>query len=141
MGIFSSRENDESKIEKEFPSYAEGEQRHSQYEDLLVGKSPKIGEKQKPIEVTKASFGPNAPKTSVKQSAKDQSYEEANKGGEHIGNVFQLSSDNNKLLVQDKNSLDFNSRVSDNSENNEQELTDEDIKVLEEINNYLAGLD
>ena len=136
LGIFNKEEN---KIEKDFPGMVEGEQAHIQYPDLLVGRQPKLGERQKPIEVTKAAFGPDAPKVSVEQSESENNYSEANRGGEHIGQVFQLSN-NSKPLTPREESLDFNPGASDDTVE-EPELMDDEIKVLKEINQYLIRLE
>lgn len=137
LGIFSKEEN---KIEKDFPGMAEGEQRHSQYEDLQVGKQPKIGDTQKPIEITKGAFGPDSPKISVEQSESENNYDEANKGGEHVGNVFQLSSNSSRLSETNENPLDFNPSASQGIQD-EQELTAGEIRLLDAINDYLTKLE
>ena len=136
LGIFSEEEN---KIEKDFPNMSD-EQAHIQYPDLQVGKQPKMGEKQKPIEISKGAFSPDAPKVSVEQSESDQNYEKENIGGEHIGQVFQLSKEGSKSLPIKENLLDFNSDTSGKGKK-EQELTEGELKLLTEINKHLAELE
>ena len=137
LGVLGKEEN---KIEKDFPGMAEGEQAHVGYPDLLVGKQPKIGDRQKPIEVSKAAFSPDAPKTSVEQSESDQNYDKANIGGEHLGKELQLSTDGNRPLSQNENDVDLRSGVSKDNKD-EQKLSSEEIKLLEEINKYIMKLD
>ena len=135
---FDTKEEAELFAKEMKDKYPEGENVHEQYPDLLIGRSPKIGERQKEI-IGKASFSPDAPKSLVDQKRKDQSFDEANIGGEHVGQAFQLSS-NNKPLVQDEKPLDFNPGASDDNKD-EQELTDGEIRLLNEIDKYLEGLE